>query len=54
MTGIKAMTEENNRKLKVLKKYEIDHHNDLPAGPIYWAVVHEIKYLEKQNKELEA
>ncbi|MCO7128177.1 hypothetical protein NIE88_20745 [Sporolactobacillus shoreicorticis] len=50
----KAMIEENNRKLNALRKYETDHHNDLPASSIYWAVDHEIEYLERQNKELKA
>jgi hypothetical protein len=47
------MIQENNRKLVELKKYETEHYNDLPAGSIYWAVVHEIEYLEKENKKLE-
>ncbi|MCQ2009293.1 MAG: hypothetical protein ABF629_04235 [Sporolactobacillus sp.] len=48
------MIQENNRKLNTLKKYEIGHHNDLLTDPIYWAVVHEIEYLDKENKEIEA
>ncbi|WP_172968982.1 hypothetical protein [Sporolactobacillus terrae] len=48
----KAMIEENKRKLKALRKYEADHHNDLPSNAIYWAVVHEIEALEKKNREL--
>ncbi|MCO7175579.1 hypothetical protein ACFP7A_00700 [Sporolactobacillus kofuensis] len=42
----------NNHKLSVLRKYEIDHRHNLPVDAIYWAVVHEIEYLEQQNKEL--
>ncbi|MCO7125155.1 hypothetical protein NIE88_05125 [Sporolactobacillus shoreicorticis] len=47
-----AMIEENNRALVDLKKYEEEHRNDLPSSAIYWAVVHEIEALEKENREL--
>ncbi|SFF99748.1 hypothetical protein [Sporolactobacillus nakayamae] len=52
LSSVEIMINTNNQKLIDLRKYEEEHHNDLPAGPIYWAVVHEIEYLEKQNQEL--
>lgn len=52
MHTAEIMIETNNRKLIALRQYESEHRNDLPADAIYWAVVHEIEYLEKQNREL--
>ncbi|MCO7128254.1 hypothetical protein NIE88_21225 [Sporolactobacillus shoreicorticis] len=49
---LKRMINENNIKVVELKKYEQQHHNDLPSDAVYWAVVHKIEYFEKQNNEL--
>lgn len=54
MHATEIMIQENNRKLRELKKYEADHRNSFFDRAVYYAVIHEIKYLEKQNKELEA
>ncbi|MCL1632794.1 hypothetical protein M3N64_12770 [Sporolactobacillus sp. CPB3-1] len=54
MSGIEAMIKINNAKLVELKNYEQNHKKSLVDRVIYYAVVHEIEYLERQNRELEA
>jgi hypothetical protein len=52
--AIEIMVEENNTKLKYLREYELDyrHHFSKRERTLYYAIEHEIAYLEKQNKEL--
>jgi hypothetical protein len=42
----------NKEKLTALRKYEKVHHYSFADRHVYYAVVHEIEKLEKQNKWL--
>jgi hypothetical protein len=42
----------NNEKLNALKIYEKEHRESLVNRHVYYAVVHEIENLEKQNQWL--
>lgn len=53
LSASEIMIQENTRKLMELKKYEAGHRNSFFDRAVYYAVEHEIEYLEKQNKELE-
>jgi hypothetical protein len=52
--AVEIMIEENNVKLKYLREYEQDyrHHFSKRERALYYAIEHEIAYLEKENKEL--
>jgi hypothetical protein len=52
LNAAEIMINTNNQKLVELRKYEAKHHNHLPSDAIYWAVVHEIEHIKKQNQEL--
>lgn len=42
----------NNEKLNALKIYEKEHRYSFADRHVYYAVVHEIENIEKQNKWL--
>jgi hypothetical protein len=47
-----ALIEMNNDKLIALRKYEEEHRCSFADRHVYYAVVHEIEDIEKQNKWL--